>query len=227
SCSGPSCRSRSWCSSPSSATTRWCCGAWCTSAWAALGWAAWGRAGWGRAPGGDAPVSPRPRPGRCHELRRPGRAVPAGAAAGPRARRDAAPARPPLVGEHRGDRARAGRSHDRRRLADDRGGSVPLRGGGSAGDPDRSGPGGGSRLAGRRRRAAALPLAAADPEGGGMTAATTAPAAVRQLLGTSRPLSWINTAYPFAAAYLLAGGGVDVTLVVGTVFFLIPYNLLM
>ncbi|ACU84313.1 4-hydroxybenzoate polyprenyltransferase-like prenyltransferase [Brachybacterium faecium DSM 4810] len=60
-----------------------------------------------------------------------------------------------------------------------------------------------------------------------MTAATTAPAAVRQLLGTSRPLSWINTAYPFAAAYLLAGGGVDVTLVVGTVFFLIPYNLLM
>jgi 4-hydroxybenzoate polyprenyltransferase len=57
-----------------------------------------------------------------------------------------------------------------------------------------------------------------------------APGAVRQLLGSSRPVSWINTAYPFAAAYLLADGidrtGV-VALVVGTVYFLVPYNLLM
>ena len=60
-----------------------------------------------------------------------------------------------------------------------------------------------------------------------MTAATAAPGAVRQLLGSSRPLSWINTAYPFAAAYLLAGGGLTAALVVGTVFFLVPYNLLM
>lgn len=60
-----------------------------------------------------------------------------------------------------------------------------------------------------------------------MTLASSPPRAVRQLLGTSRPLSWINTAYPFAAAYLLAGGGLDVALVVGTVFFLVPYNLLM
>jgi 4-hydroxybenzoate polyprenyltransferase len=60
-----------------------------------------------------------------------------------------------------------------------------------------------------------------------MTAVTTTPGALRQLLGSSRPLSWINTAYPFAAAYLLAGGGVDAALVVGTLFFLIPYNLLM
>lgn len=60
-----------------------------------------------------------------------------------------------------------------------------------------------------------------------MTAPATAPGAVRQLLGSSRPLSWINTAYPFAAAYLLAGGGVTATLIIGTVFFLIPYNLLM
>ncbi|GEA85375.1 MULTISPECIES: prenyltransferase [Cellulomonas] len=52
-------------------------------------------------------------------------------------------------------------------------------------------------------------------------------AGVRQLVGSSRPLSWINTAYPFAAAYLLAGGGLDAVLVVGTVFFLVPYNLLM
>lgn len=51
--------------------------------------------------------------------------------------------------------------------------------------------------------------------------------AVRQLVGSSRPVSWVNTAYPFAAAYLLAGGGVTLALVVGTLWFLIPYNLLM
>lgn len=50
---------------------------------------------------------------------------------------------------------------------------------------------------------------------------------VRELLLTSRPVSWVNTAYPFAAAYLLAAGGIDVIWVVGTVFFLIPYNLAM
>lgn len=60
-----------------------------------------------------------------------------------------------------------------------------------------------------------------------MTALAAPPRALRQLLGSSRPLSWINTAYPFAAAYLLAGGRVDAALVVGTVFFLVPYNLLM
>jgi 4-hydroxybenzoate polyprenyltransferase len=49
----------------------------------------------------------------------------------------------------------------------------------------------------------------------------------RALLISSRPLSWVNTAYPFAAAYLLAGGVVDWRLVVGTVFFLVPYNLAM
>lgn len=47
------------------------------------------------------------------------------------------------------------------------------------------------------------------------------------LLGTSRPISWINTAYPFAAAYLVSAGRVDVTWVIGTLYFLIPYNLLM
>ncbi|NUL46520.1 prenyltransferase [Cellulosimicrobium funkei] len=49
----------------------------------------------------------------------------------------------------------------------------------------------------------------------------------RQLLGSSRPISWVNTAYPFAAAYLMAGGGITAGLVLGTVFFLFPYNLLM
>lgn len=49
----------------------------------------------------------------------------------------------------------------------------------------------------------------------------------RQLLLASRPVSWINTAYPFAAAYLLTTRSIDVTLVVGSLFFLIPYNLAM
>ncbi|MFI2754163.1 prenyltransferase [Cellulomonas sp. P22] len=51
---------------------------------------------------------------------------------------------------------------------------------------------------------------------------------MKQLLAASRPFSWVNTAYPFAAGYVMATGGrVDVTLVVGTLFFLGPYNLLM
>jgi 4-hydroxybenzoate polyprenyltransferase len=44
---------------------------------------------------------------------------------------------------------------------------------------------------------------------------------------SSRPISWINTAYPFAAAYFLVTGKTDLTFFVGTLFFLIPYNLLM
>ena len=47
------------------------------------------------------------------------------------------------------------------------------------------------------------------------------------MLGSSRPLSWVNTAYPFGAAYLLGGGGVDAVFWVGVVYFLVPYNLLM
>jgi len=50
---------------------------------------------------------------------------------------------------------------------------------------------------------------------------------VRQLFLASRPISWINTAYPFAAAYLLTVREIDVVLVVGTLFFLVPYNLAM
>ncbi|MGW9551101.1 prenyltransferase [Citricoccus zhacaiensis] len=59
------------------------------------------------------------------------------------------------------------------------------------------------------------------------TVSATAPEAARQLLGSSRPISWVNTAYPFAAAYLMAGGGSTVELIVGVLFFLFPYNLLM
>lgn len=56
---------------------------------------------------------------------------------------------------------------------------------------------------------------------------TTAGSTLRQLTLASRPLSWVNTAYPFAAAYVMAAREVDARLVVGTLFFLIPYNLLM
>ena len=51
--------------------------------------------------------------------------------------------------------------------------------------------------------------------------------ALKSLFWSSRPISWVNTAVPFAAAYFFAGGEVSVELVVLTLFFLIPYNLLM
>jgi len=55
----------------------------------------------------------------------------------------------------------------------------------------------------------------------------TATGTLRALVLSSRPISWVNTAYPFGAAYVLASGGLDVRGVVGVLFFLIPYNLLM
>lgn len=50
---------------------------------------------------------------------------------------------------------------------------------------------------------------------------------IKKLFFVSRPISWLNTAYPFAAGYMLAGGKIDVMFVVATLFFLGPYNLLM
>ncbi|BCW04130.1 prenyltransferase [Arthrobacter sp. NtRootA1] len=50
---------------------------------------------------------------------------------------------------------------------------------------------------------------------------------IPQALLASRPISWINTAYPFAAAMFLTTREVDWVLVVGTLYFLIPYNLAM
>ncbi|MFJ4262890.1 prenyltransferase [Paenarthrobacter nicotinovorans] len=50
---------------------------------------------------------------------------------------------------------------------------------------------------------------------------------IPQALLASRPVSWINTAYPFAAAMLLTTREIDWVLVVGTFYFLIPYNLAM
>ncbi len=54
---------------------------------------------------------------------------------------------------------------------------------------------------------------------------TVAPPLLRQLFLASRPLSWINTAFPFAAACLLTTGRIDAALVIGTLYFLVPYNL--
>ena len=50
---------------------------------------------------------------------------------------------------------------------------------------------------------------------------------LRSLLLSSRPLSWVNTAFPFAAAYIVTTREIDLRLVIGTLFFLIPYNLAM
>ena len=49
----------------------------------------------------------------------------------------------------------------------------------------------------------------------------------RTLVMSSRPLSWVNTAFPFAAGYLMTTHRVDLTFIVGTLFFLIPYNVAM
>lgn len=50
---------------------------------------------------------------------------------------------------------------------------------------------------------------------------------IRELFWSSRPLSWVNTAFPFGAAYLLTAGSIDLTFALGTLFFLVPYNLAM
>jgi len=50
---------------------------------------------------------------------------------------------------------------------------------------------------------------------------------LKALFVSSRPLSWVNTAFPFAAAYFLTAREIDATLVIGTLYFLVPYNLAM
>ncbi len=46
--------------------------------------------------------------------------------------------------------------------------------------------------------------------------------ALKYLLLSSRPLSWVNTAFPFAVAYFVTTQRFDWQLLVGTLFFLIP-----
>lgn len=50
---------------------------------------------------------------------------------------------------------------------------------------------------------------------------------IKKLALISRPVSWVNTAFPFAAAFLVLGGSVSPLFWLGTLFFFIPYNLLM
>jgi 4-hydroxybenzoate polyprenyltransferase len=50
---------------------------------------------------------------------------------------------------------------------------------------------------------------------------------LRALFVSSRPLSWVNTAFPFAAAYFMTVREIDLVFVLGTIYFLIPYNLAM
>jgi 4-hydroxybenzoate polyprenyltransferase len=50
---------------------------------------------------------------------------------------------------------------------------------------------------------------------------------LQQLFLASRPISWVNTAYPFVAGYLLTQHHVDALLIIGGFYFLIPYNFLL
>jgi 4-hydroxybenzoate polyprenyltransferase len=50
---------------------------------------------------------------------------------------------------------------------------------------------------------------------------------LKALFVSSRPLSWVNTAFPFAAGYFMVAREVDLVFVLGTIYFLIPYNLAM
>jgi 4-hydroxybenzoate polyprenyltransferase len=50
---------------------------------------------------------------------------------------------------------------------------------------------------------------------------------LRKLVLVSRPISWPNTAYPFAAGYVVCGGSVSTVWLLATLYFLFPYNLLM
>ena len=62
---------------------------------------------------------------------------------------------------------------------------------------------------------------------GSSSGSTNLKGLVSQALLASRPVSWINTAYPFAAAMLLTTREIDWVLIIGTFYFLIPYNLAM
>lgn len=50
---------------------------------------------------------------------------------------------------------------------------------------------------------------------------------LNKLFWVSRPVSWLNTAFPFGAGYLVSGGSIDTVFLVGVFYFLVPYNLLM
>ncbi len=88
----------------------------------------------------------------------------------------------------------------------------------------------GLRLRDRGGGAAAQPVDPAAPPGRGETPIRRRDElmrVLRALFASSRPISWVNTAYPFAAAYILTTGRIDAAFVIGTIYFLVPYNLAM
>lgn len=50
---------------------------------------------------------------------------------------------------------------------------------------------------------------------------------IRDVIITSRPFSWINTAVPFLVGYLIATPSFDWKLIIGTIYFTFSYNLLL
>src|SRR5690606_16455334 len=132
------------------------------------------------------------------------------------------PARVPAPhGRLGGHGHRAHGVYRRLRQPDDRGGPAHLPRGAHQRRSDRTRPHRGLRLSAVRGFPRARGIDASGASG------CRGSPMIRRLLLASRPVSWINTAYPFAAAYLLTARQVDAAFVVGTLFFLIPYNLAM
>ncbi len=50
---------------------------------------------------------------------------------------------------------------------------------------------------------------------------------IRNILAASRPFLWVNTAIPFALGWLLIKPEVGLVFIIGFLFFLFPYNLMM
>lgn len=49
---------------------------------------------------------------------------------------------------------------------------------------------------------------------------------IKRLIISSRPVSWVNTAFPFAAGYVVTNGTITPLFFVAVLYFLIPYNVL-
>src|SRR5690606_28528043 len=114
-----------------------------------------------------------------------------------------------------GGRARG--AHRRLRQPHDRGGAVRLRRRPDLRCAHRPRAGRGLRLPAGGRAAAHRRVEPARPTAGA-SVTTTRTGTLGRLVLASRPLSWINTAYPFAAAYVLTTREVHLALVVGTLF---------
>src|SRR4051812_3589006 len=107
------------------------------------------------------------------------------------------------------------RHHPRRRL--------PLRTGAVPRRRDRVGLPTGRRAGHRRHRV----RDAAWWPGVSTSAAEGGRFGIRELLVASRPVSWINTGLPFLAAAYATTRSLDAVVVLGTLYFLFPYNLLL